>query len=431
MSGVALHVRPARIRGRFRPPGDKSVSHRVVLLGALAAGTTTAHNFLVAEDTLRTVRCVRALGVPVEVEGAEVRVTGRRRWTQPQGVLDAGNSGTTIRLLCGLVSGQPVEAVLDGDASLRRRPMDRVVEPLRRMGARIEAREGRFAPVRVKGGQLHAARHELAVASAQVKSALLLAGLYAEGQTTVVEPAQSRDHTERLLQAMGVPVRVLAREDRQVEVAVCGPAELRPLQVRVPGDFSSAAFFVAAAAAQPGAELVVEDVGLNPTRTALLEVLREMGAEVWVEDVREVGGEPVGTLRVRGAKLRGVQVAGSRIPQLIDEIPVLAVVGAVAEGETVVRDAAELRVKESDRVQTVVAALRAVGVEAQELPDGFVVRGGVLRGGVVDPAGDHRVAMAFAVAGLLSQNGVVVSDPECVAVSFPDFPRWLKTLAAT
>ncbi len=431
MSRGALEVLPARVRGRFRPPGDKSVSHRVVLLGALAAGTTTARNFLVAEDTLRSVRCVQSLGVPVEVEGPVVRVAGRRSWSQPRDVLDAGNSGTTLRLLCGLVSGQAVEAVLDGDASLRRRPMDRVVEPLRRMGAQIEAREGRFAPVRVRGGRLHPARHELQVASAQVKSALLLAGLYAEGCTAVVEPAQSRDHTERMLQAMGVPTRVVPRAGGQVEVAVQGPSELQPLEVRVPGDFSSAAFFLAAAAAQPGAELVVEDVGLNPTRTALLEVLQEMGAEVRVEDVQEVGGEPVGTLRVRGARLRGVQVGGSRIPRLIDEIPVLAVAGAVADGETVVRDAAELRVKESDRVRTVVAALRAVGVMAEELPDGFVVRGGVLRGGVVDPGGDHRVAMAFAVAGLLSQEGVVVSDPECVAVSFPDFPRWLKTLTAT
>ncbi|MDR7594544.1 MAG: 3-phosphoshikimate 1-carboxyvinyltransferase, partial [Armatimonadota bacterium] len=248
---ATLQVQPARLGGRFRPPGDKSVSHRAVLLGALASGVTVARNFLEAEDTLRSVGCLRALGVPVELEGGVLRVHGRRRWSQPGHVLDAGNSGTTIRLLCGLVSGQPVEAVLDGDESLRRRPMDRVVEPLRRMGADIQAKDGRFAPVRVRGGTLRPARHELPVASAQVKSALLLAGLYAEGRTVVVEPAASRDHTERLLKAMGVQVRSRALDGGGVEAVVEGPARPEAVEVEVPGDFSSAAFFVAAAAAQP------------------------------------------------------------------------------------------------------------------------------------------------------------------------------------
>ncbi|MDR7399491.1 MAG: 3-phosphoshikimate 1-carboxyvinyltransferase [Armatimonadota bacterium] len=427
---ATLQVQPARLGGRFRPPGDKSVSHRAVLLGALASGVTVARNFLEAEDTLRSVGCVRALGVPVELEGGVLRVHGRRRWSQPGHVLDAGNSGTTIRLLCGLVSGQPVEAVLDGDESLRRRPMDRVVEPLRRMGADIQAKDGRFAPVRVRGGTLRPARHELPVASAQVKSALLLAGLYAEGRTVVVEPAASRDHTERLLKAMGVQVRSRALDGGGVEAVVEGPARPEAVEVEVPGDFSSAAFFVAAAAAQPGAELVVEHVGLNPTRTGLLEVLRDMGAEVLVEDLREVAGEPVGTLLVRGKQLRGVRVGGGLIPRLIDEIPALAVAAAVAEGETVVRDAAELRVKESDRIRTVVRALQAVGVDAEELPDGMVVRGGRILGGEVDPEGDHRIAMAFAVAGLLSREGVKVVGTECAAVSFPQFERWLRVLAA-
>jgi len=425
---AVLDVRPARIRGRFRPPGDKSISHRAVLLGALAHGTTVARNFLTSEDTLRSVACVRALGVPAELEGGTLRVGGRERWLTPSGVLDAGNSGTTIRLLCGLVAGQPVEAVLDGDASLRRRPMDRVVEPLRRMGADVEAREGRFAPVRVRGASLRPARHQLAVASAQVKSALLLAGLYAEGTTAVVEPAQSRDHTERMLRAMGVAVRRRVLEGGAAEVEVEGPTRPEALELEVPGDFSSAAFFLAAAAAQPGAELVVERVGLNPTRTGLVDVLREMGADVQVEELAEAAGEPVGTLRVRGRRLRGVEVGGAVVPRLIDEVPALAVAAAVAEGETVVRDAAELRVKESDRVRTVVAALRAVGVEADELADGLVVRGGHIRGGVVDPEGDHRVAMAAAVAGLLSREGVRVLQAECAAVSFPEFHRWLRTL---
>jgi 3-phosphoshikimate 1-carboxyvinyltransferase len=424
-----LHVSPGRIQGRLQPPGDKSISHRAVLLGALAEGRTVARNFLRAQDTERTVACVQALGVAVEADGDTVRVYGRREWRAPERVLDAGNSGTTIRLLCGLLSGQPLEAVLDGDSSLRRRPMDRVAIPLRRMGAEVEAREGRFPPVRVRGARLQGVRHELPVASAQVKSAILLAGLYADGATAVVEPAASRDHTERLLRAMGVDVRVRPLAGGAVAVEVTGPAQPAPVEVAVPGDFSSAAFFVAAAAAQPGAELVVEHVGLNPTRTGLLEVLREMGACVEVEDLREVAGEPVGTLVVRGRRLRGVEVAGQRVPRLIDEVPALVVAAAVAEGHMVVRDAGELRVKESDRIRSVVRALRAVGVEAEELPDGLVVRGGRLPGGAVESEGDHRIAMAFAVAGLLSEGGVAVEGAECAAVSFPEFDRWLRTLA--
>jgi 3-phosphoshikimate 1-carboxyvinyltransferase len=425
----ALRVAPGCIRGRLRPPGDKSISHRAVLLGALAEGVTVARNFLRAQDTERTVACVQALGVAVEADGDTVRVYGRREWRAPGRVLDAGNSGTTIRLLCGLLSGQPLEAVLDGDSSLRRRPMDRVAIPLRRMGAEVEAREGRFPPVRVRGARLQGVRHELPVASAQVKSAILLAGLYADGVTAVVEPVASRDHTERLLRAMGVDVRVRRLGGGPVEVEVEGPARPAPVEVVVPGDFSSAAFFVAAAAAQPGAELVVEHVGLNPTRTGLLEVLREMGACVEVEDLREVAGEPVGTVVVRGRRLHGVEVSGEKLPRLIDEVPALAVAAAVAEGHTVVRDAGELRVKESDRIRTVVRALRAAGVQAEELPDGLVVRGGRLPGGAVESEGDHRIAMAFAVAGLLSEGGVAVEGVECAAVSFPEFDRWLRTLA--
>ncbi len=424
-----LQVDPGQLQGRFRPPGDKSISHRAVLLGALAEGVTVARNFLRAHDTHSTVACVQALGVKVELDGDTVQVYGRRRWRPPEGVLDAGNSGTTLRLLCGLLSGQPLEAVLDGDSSLRRRPMDRVAIPLRRMGAEVEAREGRFPPVRVRGAVLRAIRHELPVASAQVKSAILLAGLYAGGTTTVVEPAISRDHTERMLRAMGVRVRTEFLGGGPVEVELEGPARPAAVEITVPGDFSSAAFFVAAAAAQPGAQLVVEHVGLNPTRTGLLEVLRQMGANLEVQDLREVAGEPVGTLVVRGCRLRGVEVRGDKLPRLIDEVPALAVAAAAAEGDTVVRDAAELRVKESDRIRTVVQNLRAVGVQAEELPDGLVVRGGRLRGGTVDPEGDHRIAMAFAAAGLLSEEGVTVEGADCAAVSFPEFQRWLQTLA--
>ncbi|MDR7416028.1 MAG: 3-phosphoshikimate 1-carboxyvinyltransferase [Armatimonadota bacterium] len=420
-----LVIRPARPRGRLRPPPDKSISHRAALLGAIASGTTRARRFLVAADTLSTVHCLRALGVEAELQGDTLTVRGRgiRGFRPPEGVLDVGNSGTTIRLLCGLLAQHAFEATLDGDDSIRRRPMDRVIQPLREMGAWFEARMDRFVPLRVRGGALRPIRYSLPVASAQVKSAILLAGLAAEGKTTVIEPQASRDHTERLLGAMGVPVE----EDGQ-GVSVVGPAQPRAVELAVPGDLSSAAFFLVAAAARPGSELVVEDVGLNPTRTGILEVLRAMGAHLGITDLREEGGEPVGTVVVRGGELQGVEIRGEIIPRLIDEIPALAVAAAVAEGETVIRDAAELRVKESDRIRALVSNLRAVGVHAEELPDGLRIRGSRIRGGVVDSFGDHRIAMAFAVAGLLSEEGVVVRDTACIATSFPEFGRVLRSL---
>lgn len=426
-----MTVRPARIRGRLRPPGDKSISHRAVLLGALARGTTVIHGFLLAADTLATVQCVRALGADAEVGGGSVRVTGRglRGLGAPAEVLDVGNSGTTIRLLCGLLSGQPFEATLTGDASIRRRPMDRVIEPLGRMGARFTAREGRFAPLRVQGGPLRPIRYALPVPSAQVKSAILLAGLYASGETTVVESYPARDHTERMLAAAGVPLTVRDLPEGGREVTVRGPSEPQAAEWQVPGDLSSAAFFLAVAAAQPGGELVVEGVGLNPTRTGVLDALRAMGACIEVTDLEERGGEPVGTLWVRGTRLRGTEISGSLIPRLVDELPALAIAAAVAEGETVVRDAAELRVKESDRITAIVRNLRAVGVEAAELPDGFTVRGGRIEGGEVASYGDHRIAMAFAVAGLLSERGVRVLDTDCIATSFPEFEACLRSVS--
>ncbi len=420
-----LAVTPTPLRGRLRPPPDKSISHRAALLGAVASGTTRARRWLPSADTFSTLQCLAALGVDAELRGDTLTVRGRgiRGFRPPVRVLGVGNSGTTIRLLCGLLAQHPFEATLDGDASIRRRPMDRVIRPLREMGAQVTAREDRFAPLRVRGGDLRPIRYLLPVASAQVKSAILLAGLAAEGTTTVVEPQPARDHTERLLRAMGVPVN-----QDGLEISVDGPAQPQGLALTVPGDLSSAAFFLVAAASQPGAELVVEDVGLNPTRTGVLEVLRAMGASLEVTDLREEGGEPVGTVVVRGGKLRGVEVRGRLIPRLIDEIPALAVAAAVAEGETVIRDAAELRVKESDRIAALVFNLRAVGVEAEELPDGLIVRGGRIRGGVVDSFGDHRIAMAFAVAGLLSEEGITVTDTDCIATSFPGFEEALRSV---
>ena len=326
-----------------------------------------------------------------------------------------------MRLLAGILAGQPFQTELTGDASLRTRPMDRIVEPLSRMGARIVASgDGRFPPLRITGGSLRGITYTLPVASAQVKSAVLLAGLLAEGPTTVVEPTPTRDHTERMLAAFGAPIR---RDGDRVSVTA---AALRGHEVRVCGDISSAAFLLAAAAAMPGSELTVEHVGLNPTRTGFLDVLRALGAEADVRQSGEDAGEPVGAVTVRGQRLRGVRIGGSLIPRVIDELPVLCVIATAAEGETVISDAAELRVKESDRIAVIARGLRSLGGEVEERPDGLTVYGSRLRGGRVGSAGDHRIAMAFAVAGLLAGGPVTVEGAESIKVSFPEFGRVLQ-----
>ena len=420
---MELVISPAgRLRGRVRVPGDKSISHRAALIGALARGDTVIHHFLRADDCLHTVSCLRALGVGIEDEGSRLIVRGMGpRWRAPMTPLDAGNSGTTMRLLAGILAGQPFQTELTGDASLRTRPMDRIVEPLSRMGARIVASgDGRFPPLRITGGSLRGITYTLPVASAQVKSAVLLAGLLAEGPTTVVEPTPTRDHTERMLAAFGAPIR---RDGDRVSVTA---AALRGNEVRVCGDISSAAFLLAAAAAMPGSELTVEHVGLNPTRTGFLDVLRALGAEVDVRQTGEDAGEPVGAVTVRGQRLRGVRIGGSLIPRVIDELPVLCVIATAAEGETVISDAAELRVKESDRIAVIARGLRALGGEVEERPDGLTVYGSRLHGGRVGSAGDHRIAMAFAVAGLLAGGPVTVEGAESIKVSFPEFGRVLQ-----
>jgi len=420
---MELVVSPARrLRGRVRVPGDKSISHRAALIGALARGDTVIHHFLRADDCLHTVSCLRALGVGIEDEGSRLIVRGMGpRWRAPMTPLDAGNSGTTMRLLAGILAGQPFQTELTGDASLRTRPMDRIVEPLSRMGARIVASgDGRFPPLRITGGSLRGITYTLPVASAQVKSAVLLAGLLAEGPTTVVEPTPTRDHTERMLAAFGAPIR---RDGDRVSVTA---AALQGHEVRICGDISSAAFLLAAAAAMPGSELTVEHVGLNPTRTGFLDVLRALGAEVDVRQTGEDAGEPVGAVTVRGQRLRGVRIGGSLIPRVIDELPVLCVIATAAEGETVISDAAELRVKESDRIAVIARGLRALGGEVEERPDGLTVYGSRLHGGRVGSAGDHRIAMAFAVAGLLAGGPVTVEGAESIKVSFPEFGRVLQ-----
>jgi len=403
-------------------PPDKSISHRAALLGGIAAGTTRVDGFLRAEDCLSTLRCLRGLGVAVE-DAADHLVIRGGSLREPEDVLDVGNSGTTIRLLAGILAGQPFHSVLTGDASIRSRPMDRVAEPLRRMGARVSGRNGgRLAPLAIDGGGLRAIAYTTPVPSAQVKSAVLLAGLFAEGETAVREPAPSRDHTERMLGAFGVPV---ARDGLAARLR--GPAALRGTTVRVPGDLSSAAYFLVAAALVPGSEVTVDGVGLNPTRTGVLDILRMMGARVEVRDTREEGGEPAGTVTVRAAPLHGATIGGDLIPRAIDELPVLTVAACLADGETVIRDAAELRVKESDRIAALAREMGRLGGRIEAQPDGLAVVGARrLRGGRVSSGGDHRIAMALAVAGLCADGPVTVEDPECIQTSFPEFEATLR-----
>ena len=422
-AGRPLVVTPGRpLRGELQVPGDKSVSHRAAILGALASGTTRVTGFLRAEDCLSTLRCLRALGVSIDDRGDEIEIRGDAL-QEPEEILDVGNSGTTIRLLAGVCAGQRFHSVLTGDASVRRRPMDRVADPLRRMGARISGRHGgRLAPLAIDGGGLRGIAYATPVASAQVKSALLLAGLFADGETAVREPMQSRDHTERMLGAFGAEV---VRDGLTTRLR--GPQELRGVPLRVPGDLSSAAFLLVAAALVPDSELAVTGVGLNPTRTGVLDVLRMMGAGVAVRDLTDEGGEPVGTVVVKAGRLRGVTIGGDLIPRAIDELPVLAVAAALAEGETVIRDAAELRVKESDRVDALARELGCLGARVEPQPDGLAIVGTRrLRGGRVSSGGDHRIAMALAVAGLCADGSVTVDDTACIETSFPGFADALR-----
>ncbi len=406
-------------------PGDKSMSHRAALLGGIASGTTRVDGFLRAEDCLSTLRCLRALGVRIDEDADHLTIHGARL-REPTDILDVGNSGTTIRLLTGMLAGQPFHSVITGDASIRRRPMDRVVEPLRRMGARISGEHGgRLAPLSIDGGGLRGIAYTTPVASAQVKSAVLLAGLFAEGDTAVREPSLSRDHTERMLGAFGVAV---ARDGLTARVR--GPAALRGASIRVPGDLSSAAYFLVAGALVPGSEVTVEAVGLNPTRTGILDILRMMGAPVEERDVRDEGGEPAGTVTVRSGRLRGTTVGGDLIPRAIDELPVVAVAACLADGETVIRDASELRVKESDRIGALARELGRLGAAIEPRPDGMVITGGRhFTGGRASSGGDHRIAMALAVAALCADGPVAIEDPECIQTSFPEFQSLLRQVA--
>lgn len=421
--------RMGRFEGTLSVPGDKSISHRAVLLSSLAVGESRIRGFLPAEDTRRTVAMMRALGVPIEERGpTDLRIAGvgLRGLTEPEDVLDAGNSGTTIRIGAGLLAAQPFVSIVTGDRYLRRRPMGRIVEPLSRMGARISGRRGdTLPPLCIRGGRLAGIRHEMPVPSAQVKSAVLLAGLFADSTVTVVEPLPSRDHTERMLRAMGVPVTRTGRE-----ISVDPAASLAPLDMEVPGDLSAAAFFLALGAGSPGSRLRIPAVGVNPGRTGIVEVLRRMGAEIAFDAIREEGGEPVADLALRGRELAATTVGPEEVPSLIDEIPALCVAAAISEGRTEIRGAGELRVKESDRIGAMAAALSRMGVRCGEYPDGLWVEGParIREAASCDSRGDHRIAMAVLTLAAAAGVSVRVTDTDCIATSFPGFPERLREL---
>ncbi|MBE9175328.1 3-phosphoshikimate 1-carboxyvinyltransferase [Synechocystis salina LEGE 06155] len=423
--GVAL-------TGRLRVPGDKSISHRALMLGAIATGETIIEGLLLGEDPRSTAHCFRAMGAQIsELNSEKIIVQGRGlgQLQEPSTVLDAGNSGTTMRLMLGLLAGQrDCLFTVTGDDSLRQRPMSRVIQPLQQMGAKIWARNnGKFAPLAVQGSQLKPIHYHSPIASAQVKSCLLLAGLTTEGDTTVTEPALSRDHSERMLQAFGAKLTI---DPATHSVTVHGPAHLTGQRVVVPGDISSAAFWLVAASILPGSELLVENVGINPTRTGVLEVLAQMGADITPENERLVTGEPVADLRVRSSRLQGCTFGGEIIPRLIDEIPILAVAAAFAEGTTRIEDAAELRVKESDRLAAIASELGKMGARVTEFADGLEIQGGTpLKGAEVDSLTDHRIAMALAIAALGSGGQTILNRAEAAAISYPEFFTTLGEVA--
>jgi 3-phosphoshikimate 1-carboxyvinyltransferase len=421
-------IHPAKsINGGIELPGDKSISHRYGMLAGIAQGVSELRHFSAAADCHSTLACMKALGAEIKIDKDVVRVTGRG----PHGLqaarktLNAGNSGTTIRLLSGILAGQNFSSTISGDDSLQKRPMQRVVGPLRQMGAEIKAREEQFAPLEIRGAKLRGIRYEMPMASAQVKSAVLLAGLFAEGVTKVIEPARTRDHTELALEEFGVEI-----ERHGLTTSVHGlrangkPGALQGRSLEVPGDISSAVFFIAAASLFPESSLLIHNVGLNPTRTAILDFFLEMGADIKTPQLRSAHGEVVGDLAVKGSSLKGGVISGDTIALLIDELPMLAALGPFTEEGIEFRDASELRVKESDRIAAMAENLRRMGATVEERPDGLRVEGrraGKLHGAEIEPHGDHRIAMAFAIAGLAAEGKTVIKDADCAGVSFPTF----------
>jgi 3-phosphoshikimate 1-carboxyvinyltransferase len=426
---VQLRTNVSSLQGIIHVPGDKSVSHRAVMLGAIAHGTTTIENFLTGEDCLSTIDCFRKMGVVIRQDGSHVVVEGKGRdgLQEPSDILHVGNSGTTARLLLGILAGCPFHACLIGDESIAKRPMGRVTKPLKMMGARIDGREyGNYTPISIRGGELQPIHYESPVASAQVKSAILLAGLATDGTTAVTEPHRSRDHTERMIRLFGGDVAVDG-----LTVSVTGPQQLTGTSIYVPGDISSAAFFLVAGAIVPNSEITLKNVGLNPTRTGIIDVLQKMGAEIAIENVRNEQTEPLGDITVRTSRLAATEIGGELIPRLIDEIPIIALLATQAEGTTVIKDASELKVKETNRIDTVVTELRKLGAEIEATEDGMIIHGkSALKAeeAVVDSHGDHRLGMMLAIAACITKGTVHLKRPEAVAVSYPAFFDHLHSL---
>jgi len=412
-----------RLSGEYAIPGDKSISHRSVMLGAMASGTTEVNGFLTGKDCLSTIRCFRALGVDIKLEGTNLTIQSTGRFTQPKEILDVGNSGTTLRLMAGLLAGQPFNTTITGDESIQKRPMKRVTGPLSQMGANIS---GGFAPVVIEGSPLKGICYTLPVASAQVKSAILLASLYAEGETIIEEPIPTRDHTEIMLRYLGADI--VSRDNKIISRGSMLMLKAQPISV--PGDISSAAFLMAAAVILPGSAVTIKGVGVNPTRTGIIHVLRRMGADIRLHNERIRCGEPIADIEIRHAPLKGTTISGAEIPTLIDEIPIIAAVALFAEGETIIRDAAELRVKETDRIKVVAEEFGKFFVSDKNpiatQEDGMVITGGFpLKSTEVDSHGDHRLAMSLSILALVAQGETVVQNSQCADISFPGFYRLL------
>ena len=415
------------LKGEIHVPGDKSISHRSIMLGSIAQGVTEVRGFLQGADCLSTISCFRQMGVEIENDKGTVVVhgNGMRGLKRPGAPLDCGNSGTTTRIIAGLLSAQDFDVTLTGDASIRKRPMRRIIEPLTLMGAKITSvTQSGCAPLNIVGQRLHGINYRTKVASAQVKSSILLAGLYADSETRVTEPAPSRNHTEIMLRHFGADIRT-----KGTSVIIRPTKELYGKQILVPGDISSAAYFIAAGTIVAGSELLIHNVGINPTRDGMIRVCQQMGADITLENYNDTEGEPTADILVKAGSLKGVTVEGSLIPTLIDELPVIAVMACFAEGTTVIRDAAELKVKESNRIEAVVKSLAAMGADVEETPDGMIIHGGKpLHGAVIDSRMDHRIAMSFAVAALAAEGETEIRGSECVNISYPSFYEDLKKL---
>ncbi len=417
-----------KLKGNIFVPGDKSISHRSLILGSIAQGETRVYNLLNSLDCLRTLGCMQALGVKIELdEDNSVNIKGKGLYglQEPNDILDVGNSGTTIRLLTGLLSGQNFYSVLNGDNSIRKRPMKRVVQPLRLMGADIWGREdGHFASLSIKGSKLNPFQYTLPVASAQVKSALLLAGLYTTGETVIREPLSSRDHTERMLEIMRADIKIFPPE-----IKIKGGKELKSTEIFIPGDISSAAYFIAAASILRDSQIIIKQVGVNPTRTGIIEILKKMGTKIDILNYQIKSNEPQADLMIEYSKLKGVKIKKENVPFLIDELPLIAVVATQAQGKTVVSGARELRVKETDRIKAIVSELKKMGADIEEREDGFTVNGPTrLQGAVCESYNDHRIAMSLAVAALLAEGKTVIKNSECIDISFPGFEKTLQNL---